>query len=516
MGNFNYKHLLCAIYNKIKKIIQFIMLKYLKYFTKHEDYVAYINSLNKVLPNVSFCEDNKETHYSLEKRVFTKFNANIGTTQFLYVDDFPNDVCQRVYDNNMSDFKQDFIDNLDKADKYKYTGETFEYNNNEYYLWEYQPKEDDESAYQSVLYLITDTLDFTGHTLEENINNDYCPFVAQLSEDKQVSYLPNEFQSDELPLLIATRKGVKLVNDVDAISEIKIDGVKLPNVVEYYDFGDDEDHDVEFTFTNPSWIMGETFQDCIGLTSIKIPKSVKYIGNNAFQGSGLTGKLIIPNNVETIEDDAFSRCAGLTSVEFSNNITGIPDGAFAGCTGLTGTLVIPDNIVSVGDNAFADCSSITGLQIGKGLCVFGPDPFLGCVSLETIVVDENNECYDSRNNCNAIIEVDTSDVATLIVGSKNTNIPNTIDKIGNGAFAELPITSITIPSNITEIYSNAFSECSQLASVTVEATTPPRLLQDVFRNNASGRKIFVPSASLAAYQAASGWSDYAADIEAIS
>ena len=104
-----YKRIFCAIYNKIKELLQFIMLKYLKYFTKHEDYTEYINGLNKVLPNVSFCEDNKEIHYLSGKDVFTKFNPTIGLVRFLYIDDFPTDVCENKYGNDMAAFKQDFI-----------------------------------------------------------------------------------------------------------------------------------------------------------------------------------------------------------------------------------------------------------------------------------------------------------------------------------------------------------------------------------------------------------------------
>ena len=95
-------------------------------------------------------------------------------------------------------------------------------------------------------------------------------------------------------------------------------------------------------------------------------------------------------------------------------------------------------------------------------------------------------------------------------------IPRGVEEIGAGAFGDCTaLTNITIPSGVTEIGSNAFEGCSSLASVTVEATTPPTLGVYTFSGNASGRKIYVPSASVSAYQAASGWSTYAADIEAI-
>ena len=375
-----YKRIFCAIYNKIKELLQFIMLKYLKYFTKHEDYTEYINGLNKVLPNVSFCEDNKEIHYLSGKDVFTKFNPTIGLVRFLYIDDFPTDVCENKYGNDMAAFKQDFINNLDKANEYKYTGETLEYEGNEYYLWEYQVKVDDDSNYRTVKYILTDRLDFTGHSLEENINSDYCPFITYLNEDKDA---PEGYAESDFPdtYLIASRSGVKLVNDVDNISEIIIDGKKLPSVVEYYDFGDDNEHSISFTFKNNTRIDDDIFNGCIGLTSVEIPKTVTYIGYDAFKESGLTGNLIIPNNVTQINEDAFNSCVNLTNVSIPESVESIPDGTFQDCSGLT-EIVLHDKIIAIGDSAFAGCSSVQSITI-----LAEEPPTLGPLA------------FDTENNC---------------------------------------------------------------------------------------------------------------------
>jgi len=87
-----------------------------------------------------------------------------------------------------------------------------------------------------------------------------------------------------------------------------------------------------------------------------------------------------------------------------------------------------------------------------------------CSKLKEIKVDSNNETYDSRNNCNAIIETETN---TLISGCKNTNIPQDIKKIGIGAFSETKISSITIPSSVKEIENRAFENCSNLSKITL-------------------------------------------------
>ena len=93
-------------------------------------------------------------------------------------------------------------------------------------------------------------------------------------------------------------------------------------------------------------------------------------------------------------------------------------------------------------------------------------------------------------------------------------IPNSVTSIGDGAFYHCTsLTSIVIPNSVTSIGNYAFSNCSRLTSVYIKATTPPILGNYVFNSNASGRKIYVPRASLDAYKTANGWSNYSSAIE---
>ena len=152
--------------------------------------------------------------------------------------------------------------------------------------------------------------------------------------------------------------------------------------------------------------------------------------------------LVIPDGLKTINDYAFENCIGLTSLSIPNSVTSIGSRAFGGCSGLT-SLYIPNSVTSIGSSAFGGCSGLT-----------------------SIIVDEENTVYDSRNNCNALIETASN---TLLYGSNSTVIPNNITTIAGGALSSCPyLTSVTIPSSVTEIGSGAFTGCSSLTSIIVE------------------------------------------------
>jgi hypothetical protein len=102
-------------------------------------------------------------------------------------------------------------------------------------------------------------------------------------------------------------------------------------------------------------------------------------------------------------------------------------------------------------------------------------------------------------------------------GITSINIPDSVTTIGGYSFYKCSgLTSVTIGTGITSIGDCTFYSCSQLANVTVKATTPPTLGGGyVFYNNASGRKIYVPSASVTTYKNTSRWSSYSSSIYAI-
>ena len=240
------------------------------------------------------------------------------------------------------------------------------------------------------------------------------------------------------------------------------------------------------------------FYDCSGLTSVTIGNSVTSIGEYAFYGcSGLTS-VTIGNSVTSIGFRAFSVCSGLTSITIPNSVTSIGGFAFETCSGLT-SVTIGNSVTSIEYYAFYGCYSLTSITIPNSVTSIGELAFSRCSGLTSIVVEEGNTMYDSRENCNAIIETATN---TLIAGCQNTIIPNSVTSIGGGAFYWCSgLTSITIPNSVTSIGEYAFQDCSSLAVVNVEATTPPTLGTDVFTSSPTCN---IPCGTLEVYQA-SDW-----------
>ncbi|MCI7555446.1 MAG: leucine-rich repeat domain-containing protein, partial [Bacteroidales bacterium] len=189
----------------------------------------------------------------------------------------------------------------------------------------------------------------------------------------------------------------------------------------------------------------------------------------------------------------------------------------------------------IGKWAFSSCSSLTSVTIPTSVTSIGECAFAYCSSLTSIVVESSNTMYDSRENCNAIIETASN---TLIAGCQSTTIPNSVTSIGDGAFygcssltsVTIPnsvtslgesafrgcssLTSVTIPNSVTSIGEDAFQACSSIADIYCYATTPPVCDDDNTFSGVSKRcYVHVPAGTIPNYQVATGWKYFSKFLE---
>ena len=232
----------------------------------------------------------------------------------------------------------------------------------------------------------------------------------------------------------------------------------------------------------------EGFAYCGGIEDITIPASIETIGRWAYTSTKIK-EIVIPASTKSIGENAFSDCREVTSIRVAagnnyydsrNNCNALIETASNILLKACPSTVIPNSVVEIGSSAFSGISSLKAITIpnsitairggafnGTGLTYvyipssvteITPNPFSNCNALESIKVDANNPVYDSRNNCNAIIEKKTN---TLVSGCKNTVIPHGIKIIASSAFNNVTgLDSLKIPYGVEQIMNSAISSSS--------------------------------------------------------
>ena len=139
----------------------------------------------------------------------------------------------------------------------------------------------------------------------------------------------------------------------------------------------------------------------------------------------------------------------------------IDNWAFDSCSNLS-SVVIPSSVNEIGQWAFNGCN-LQSIVIPKSVKVIGEHAFSSGENLVEIRIESKKTKYDSRNNCNAMIDTTSN---SLIIGCKNTIIPNDIKIIKQFAFLDSSLTSIIIPPNVIDIEDYAFLRCD-LTSINI-------------------------------------------------
>lgn len=266
---------------------------------------------------------------------------------------------------------------------------------------------------------------------------------------------------------IAIPDGVKSINNEAFLGCTSLKKITIPGGVTNIDRNVFRDCTTleEVTISEGVQSIGEyAFYNCSNIKNFVIPNSVTEISWNAFKGCTNLSNLTIGDGIKEIESGAFTNFNSLSSVNIGKNVTVIGGGVFAGCQNLK-QIEIPDNVETIGWAAFQFCKSLESVSIGKKLSDSKGDSFSNCVNLVSISVDEENSNYDSRDNCNAIIETKTN---TLISGCKSTIIPNSVEKIGNNAFSGcVGLEEVILPNGLTSIGESSFQGCTGLTKISL-------------------------------------------------
>ena len=217
---------------------------------------------------------------------------------------------------------------------------------------------------------------------------------------------------------------------------------------------------------NVTTIGRYAFKDCYSLKSINIPSAVVSIESDAFDGCYfLNDKFINHSTLNAIEDNYWGATIG--DEEYEGLI--IKDKIVIGCRQNVTSANIPNHIIKIKTKAFNQCVKLKSVYIPNSVKDIDTDAFVSCYSLSDLKVDNSNTTYDSRNNCNAIIESVSN---RLILGCQSTIIPNDVTIIGRKAFCSChKLSSILLPNSITTIEDSAFYECAALDYITIPENT---------------------------------------------
>ncbi|MCK9536302.1 MAG: leucine-rich repeat protein, partial [Bacilli bacterium] len=262
------------------------------------------------------------------------------------------------------------------------------------------------------------------------------------------------------------------------------------------------------------------FIGCTSLTSITIPESVTIIGDGAFSFCTSLPSIMIPDGVTSIGGSVFDYCASLTSITIPKGVTSIGSSAFRNCLSLT-SITIPEGVTSIGSFAFRNCLSLTSITIPEGVTSIGDAAFEGYKSL-TIYVKatskpagwDTNWNYSNRpvvwgftnivDNNEFIYAFSSLNQATIIgLSSNNIDvniiIPSTINSyevvmITDTAFNKnQQIESIQLPNTITKILPSSFSYCPKLKAITFEENSQlEEILSHAFYDCTSLTSITIP------------------------
>ena len=218
--------------------------------------------------------------------------------------------------------------------------------------------------------------------------------------------------------------------------------------------------------------------------------------SNEFDEATGTGVAVFSNSIKSISGTAYSS-GNLTSLLLPQSLQYIGDDAFKHCSQIT-NLVLNDGLESIGSEAFAYCSQLEQVRIPESVVEMGVNPFAGCENLSKFT----GEHTSSDGHC---LVMDGKLIAITPKASAAYTLSDNIRVIGSHCLVgRSDIHELTLPRDLKYIADNAFSEASTLNRIHCKSQTPPEIGNQVF---AGSTEIYVPINSFEEY-IANGWDIY--------
>lgn len=319
----------------------------------------------------------------------------------------------------------------------------------------------------------------SGHTIYYEITNGKAKVVPSIGVANHNLSTPRYNITGNVIILDSiTYNGIKrpvtAIDDYAFCCCTTIVTMTLPNTIEtignrafYYCYS----MTAIFNLDNVTTIGDYAFCKCLSLLSINLGDSILSMGNSAFQECTSLSSITIPDGITTLGLSLFEDCYSLSTIVIPSKVTTIGQFALGNCFSLS-SITLPDSLLIIDPYAFVNCTTLTSIEIPALVTSIYSTSFLGCVSLSSIVVSPNNIVYDSRQNCNAIIETATNKLVRACI---TTQIPEGVVSIGDyslnyyvyrnndylGFTSAIP-SSVIIPSTVTSVGYNALYEYNKV------------------------------------------------------
>lgn len=247
-----------------------------------------------------------------------------------------------------------------------------------------------------------------------------------------------------------------------------------------------------------TWIGDHAFKECSKLKTINnVPAGLTDINEWCFESTALESVDLSNTNVTIMKDGVFYNNKSLTSIQLPNKLENFWDNAFNGCTSLN-NIVMPSTVVGIYNNVFDGCTSLSNVKFNDRYTTLGHHVFKNCPLAAVTFPNTLNSIGEYAFESTKLETVDLSNtqITSLPNGSfyncqqlNDVKLPIALTDIGERAFYQSTIASITFPSSLQKIDAWAF-QYTQLTNVVIP-TKCSSIEQGAFSENANLTTVFI-------------------------